>query len=629
MGIAGAAVRSNLIFPGREGRPGESGRLNRLVLFLVSDQARKVSGMVYCPDELNAADIPARELEGKVAVVSGGGRHSGQQVSLRLAREGARVVLAGPDVADLKATQRAIEALGGEAVVVGGDPAWPQSVCDASRTARERCGGIDIWVNTAGAGGAFATLGEIDLGRDSSWQRALSINFRSPWHGLVRAIADMRRRGCGGSLVNLSSYYADRPVALRSEYTGSKMLLHSCTVLLAESLRPMGISITDLQPSLTEASDLERVRRGFLREFERLGIERPHSERSVRTWMKYTLPEVPPRMRDVAEAVFFAARHGMQQSGASIRISTLPGQPGRAARTHPPLRSASGELLRGKSIVIATTARSSLDFERVAALVSTLEQAGTAAITVAADKTALRRLARRRVKDKAHATFCYVSDPSRLAELFEAIPQPDAVVYVAGSPGAGESFLDFPASSVLPLLEGDAFEDALESHLEALERFLTRHVGAALAVSREALQHLPPESRADRARGTHRVASARHRSQGRLGGRGWHVALPLGGARCRLAQLTGASAPLQALGPPTQTPTTGFRRFRRGIPLVGRLSLARSRSEPVQPASVFSHPFELLVLLLSLLPPGPNLLDVIWALEPNRQAVHVTRLRGG
>ena len=495
MGIAGARIRSNIIFPGRDGESGEARRLNRLVLFLVSEQARKVSGMVYCPDELNAGEIPSQELEGKVAVVSGGGHHSGQQVSLRLAREGARVVLVGPDVADLEATKRAIEALGGEAVVVAADPTQPLSLRDASRTAREVCRGIDVWVNTAGAGGAFATLGEIDLAPDGSWQRTLSINFRSAWHGLVRAIADMRRRSAGGSLVNLSSYYANRPVALRSEYTVSKMLLHSCAALLAEPLRPMGISITDLQPSLTEASNLDRVRRDFLREFERNGIPQPGSNRAVRTWLKYTIPEVPPRLRDVAEAVFFAARHGMQQSGSSIRISTLPGQPGRPVRTRPPLRNLSGDLLSGRNVIITSTARSSLDFERVATLVSVLKQAGTSTITVAADEMALRRLARRGVGDKARPAVCDISDPARIADLFGQLPRPDAVVHLAGSPAAAERFLDFPTSQVLPLLEGDAFEDAMDSHLESLERFLSRHVGAALAVSRAALRHLRPDGR--------------------------------------------------------------------------------------------------------------------------------------
>jgi hypothetical protein len=66
---------------------------------------------------------------------------------------------------------------------------------------------------------------------------------------------------------------------------------------------------------------------------------------------------------------------------------------------------------------------------------------------------------------------------------------------MAGAPAAADRFLDFPTSQGLPLLEGDAFEDAMESHLESLERFLSRHVGAAQAVSREALRHLRPGGR--------------------------------------------------------------------------------------------------------------------------------------
>jgi NAD(P)-dependent dehydrogenase (short-subunit alcohol dehydrogenase family) len=490
MGIAGAAVRSNVVFPGREGRPGDAKRLNRVLLYLVSDSARNVSGMVYCPDELNAGDMPAGEMQGKVAVVNGGGHHSGQQISLRLAREGARVVLAGPMRADLEATERAIEALGGDAAVVPTDPALPLDMERVARVAREAYGGIDTWVNVAGFGGAFATLGEIDLGPRSSWRTALETNFTSPWHGLVRAVADMRRRGQGGSIVNLSSFYADQPVALRAEYTVSKMLLHACAALLAEPLRPFGISITDLQPSLTEASDLERVRSAFLKEFERHGLADPASDRRVRTWLHFTIPAEPPRSRDVAEAVLFSARHGMQQSGSSIRISTLPGGSEHHVRAHPPLRPLRGRPLAGRLVIMTTTARRGTDLDRTAALATVLLRAGVSRLLVAADETALARLPRHGLPKKVETVVCDLGDAGRIAALFASLPAPDAVVHHAGTPRLAERFLGFPTSRNLPRLDPEALEQAMSLHLEGVERFLAHHVSGALAVTREALRRL-------------------------------------------------------------------------------------------------------------------------------------------
>lgn len=493
MGIAGAAVRSNVVFPGREGKPGDSRRLNRLLLFLVSDSARSVSGMVYCPDELNAGGLLSGEMEGRVAVVSGGGHHSGQQVSLRLAREGARVLLAGPDRADLEATERAIEALGGDAALVPADPADAREMERVARVARETYGGIDVWINAAGYGGSFATLQEVDLGERSTWRRALAVNFASPWHGMVRTVADLRRRGRPGALVNLSSFYADQPVALRAEYTVSKMLLHACAALVAERLRPHGISITDVQPSLTEASDLERVRRSFLREFERLGLAQPAEDRRVRTWLHFTIPQHPPLSRDVAEAVLFAARHGMQQSGSSIRVSTLPGPAARpAARSHAPLRALRGRPLAGRFVLLTTTGRAGADLDRAAALTSTLLRAGAARVLVAADATAAERLPRHGLDARVQMVRWEPGDPQTTTSLFAALPSPDAVVHLAGRPRRGERFMALLASKILPRLSPEGLEETLSAHLESLQGFLARHVTSAMAVSREALRRLRP-----------------------------------------------------------------------------------------------------------------------------------------
>lgn len=493
MAIAGAAVRSNVVLPGREGKPGDARRLNRLVLFLVSDSARGVSGMVYCPDELNAGGLSAGEMEGKAAVVSGGGHHSGQQVSLRLAREGARVLLAGPDRADLELTERAIEALGGDAALVPADLADPREMERVARVARETYGGIDVWINAAGFGGSFSTLQEIDLGPESSWRRALAVNFATPWLGMVRAVADMRRRGRGGSLVNLSSFYADQPVALRAEYTVSKMLLHACAGLMAERLRPYGIAIADLQPSLTEASDLERVQRAFLKEFERLGLADPAADRRVRTWLHFTIPQNPPRSRDVAEAVLFAARHGMQQSGSSIRVSTLPGAPARpAGRAHMPLRPLRGRPLAGRSVILTTTAHAGSDLDRAAAMAGALLRAGAARVALLADETGLERLPRRGVDKKVEACAWDPGDPVAAAALFDRLPAPHAWVHMAARPRRAERFMSFPSSKILPRLSAEGLEEMLAAHLESVERFLARHVTSALAVSREALRRLRP-----------------------------------------------------------------------------------------------------------------------------------------
>ena len=118
-------------------------------------------------------------LKGKVAVVTGAGRGIGKAIALKLAENGADIVIndvPGSDYAD--DTKKEIEALGVRAIVVRGDVRNPSDVENTVNTAKDTFGGIDIWVNNAGVtrDGLMLRMSEEDwdLYLYRRWQRQIT-----------------------------------------------------------------------------------------------------------------------------------------------------------------------------------------------------------------------------------------------------------------------------------------------------------------------------------------------------------------------------------------------------------------------------------------------------------------------
>ena len=222
-------------------------------------------------------------------------------------------------------------------------------------------GGIDLWVNNAGIGGAFATLPEVELDGDARWHQTLAVNFSGAWLGMVRAILDMRQRDSGGGVVNVSTFYADQPYVFRIPYTVPKILLRKTAALLADALKPYGIFIADIEPSLIDGPRFRWVAKSYAEHFRRHGVEDPAARPAVRGWFERHVPEKAPRPADVAEAVLFAARRGLTGTGQEIAVSTLP---------RPPRASTGGASPRrpGRTVVIVTTARAASEIDRVGSI---------------------------------------------------------------------------------------------------------------------------------------------------------------------------------------------------------------------------------------------------------------------
>lgn len=141
-------------------------------------------------------------LEGKVALVTGAASNPGlgRATAVRLAEEGASLMVTDVDVVGVQNCAEAIEAIGGKAQFMRQDVVDPEAwqvVMEATETA---FGGVDIVVNNAGIA-ILKPILELTL---EEWNRQIEVNLSSVFLGCQAAIIAMKKRG-GGSIINLSS----------------------------------------------------------------------------------------------------------------------------------------------------------------------------------------------------------------------------------------------------------------------------------------------------------------------------------------------------------------------------------------------------------------------------------------
>lgn len=142
-------------------------------------------------------------LQGKVALVTGGGSGIGAEISRSLAREGAKVAVA--DIADQNGerTVREIEQAGGDAIFIHLDVTQEEQWKKAIATTEQHFGKLNVLVNNAG----ISVRKLVENAELEDWHRIMEVNATGTWLGIKHAIPAMRRAG-GGSIINMSSAHA-------------------------------------------------------------------------------------------------------------------------------------------------------------------------------------------------------------------------------------------------------------------------------------------------------------------------------------------------------------------------------------------------------------------------------------
>jgi NAD(P)-dependent dehydrogenase (short-subunit alcohol dehydrogenase family) len=183
------------------------------------------------------------ELPGKAAIVTGSAAGIGRAIALRLAAEGAAVVIVDVDERRAREAAEAVTAAGGTVRAFRADVTRDADVAAAIAFAEETLGGLDVLVNNAG-GYRRPVFPEAPLER---WTYHLDLNLRSVMVGIVSALGPLQRRG-GGAIVNVASTaglgFGPHP---GPEYAAAKAAVMRLTACLA-SLTEDGIRVNCVCP---------------------------------------------------------------------------------------------------------------------------------------------------------------------------------------------------------------------------------------------------------------------------------------------------------------------------------------------------------------------------------------------
>ncbi|WP_316767126.1 SDR family NAD(P)-dependent oxidoreductase [Streptomyces sasae] len=188
-------------------------------------------------------------LEGRTALVTGGGGPLGRAFALALADAGARVVLVG----------RNEQALAEAAAKVG--EAARTAVCDVSDPASVRAladgladEDVSLLVNNAGVAGPVRPLVDIE---PDEWDDVFAANVRGVYL-MCRAFLPAMLAAGRGDIVNVASVSGKRPLLNRTPYTASKMALIGLTRTLAGEVGPQGVSVNSLSPGPVRGPRMDR-----------------------------------------------------------------------------------------------------------------------------------------------------------------------------------------------------------------------------------------------------------------------------------------------------------------------------------------------------------------------------------
>jgi NAD(P)-dependent dehydrogenase (short-subunit alcohol dehydrogenase family) len=194
------------------------------------------------------------KLTGKTAIVTGAGGGTGRQTALRLAKEGASVVITDLNIEKANVTAEAVWALGAEALVMQTDVRVSQDVNRMAEHAMKKFGSIDILVNCAG--GSASLIGKLSLFEHSdeeAWDFVLGVNLKGVLI-CTKAVTHHMIANRRGKIINVSSIAGVVGIQERVDYSAAKGGVIAMTKALAMEIGHYGITVNCVSPGLIERS---------------------------------------------------------------------------------------------------------------------------------------------------------------------------------------------------------------------------------------------------------------------------------------------------------------------------------------------------------------------------------------
>lgn len=198
------------------------------------------------------------DLNDKVAIVTGGSQGIGRAISMRLAAERCKVVVAARGQASIDATVAEIREAGGEAMGVSFDAFDPHDIIGMVEKTVAKFGTVHVLVNNAGGHNEPYQFDDIE---DEHWQRAFEINVLAAVRA-ARAVLPLMRSQSWGRIINISSVAGLQPEATTPHYNAMKAALNNFTKSFSRLVGKDGILVNAVSPDLVKTP-------GFVAQLER------------------------------------------------------------------------------------------------------------------------------------------------------------------------------------------------------------------------------------------------------------------------------------------------------------------------------------------------------------------------
>jgi len=246
-------------------------------------------------------------LDGKIALVTGGGTGIGKAIAERFVVAGARVIIAGRSEATLLATAEAIHC-----DAIPADVSRETDVAGLFEKITSKYGRLDILINNAGTPGPIMPISEMDA---AAWDECMQVHIRGAML-CMREAARLMTNQRSGSIINMSSLMGLQGYPMRSAYSAAKFALIGMTQAVAREVGPSGVRVNALCPGAVNGELMDKViaRRAAAENKPKEQIVRENytDAAALRRWVE---PE------EVAEAALFLASDASSSiTGETIKV---------------------------------------------------------------------------------------------------------------------------------------------------------------------------------------------------------------------------------------------------------------------------------------------------------------------
>jgi NAD(P)-dependent dehydrogenase (short-subunit alcohol dehydrogenase family) len=251
-------------------------------------------------------------LDDNVAIVTGGARGIGRGIALRLADEGANIVIVELDEETAKTTAKEVESRGRRALVVVCDVTSSSDVQAMVGKTLSEFGHIDVLVNNAGLGQTVVETVDLD---EAEWDRVMAVNITGVFICSKYVAREMIRQE-SGKIVNISSVNGISAPPLVVAYNASKWAVIGFTKTLAIELAPYKINVNAICPGPVD-TDFQRA--NMAERSAVMGIE----ESDLRERLRQSIPlQRWTKPEDLgAAAAFLASDDSVHMTGEYLVVS--------------------------------------------------------------------------------------------------------------------------------------------------------------------------------------------------------------------------------------------------------------------------------------------------------------------